>query len=79
MALGKPVVTFIRPDLISTLPTDLPIVNANPNTLFDQVKLLLENPALRLKLGIQGRKYVKKFHDHHVVADKLISIYSQLK
>ena len=79
MALGKPVVTYIRPDLVSTFPSDLPIVNANPDTLYDKVKLLLENPALRLNLGILGREYVKKHHDHHVVADQLISIYSQLK
>lgn len=78
MALGKPVVTFIRPDLLQKFPSDLPIVNANPASLYNQVRLLLENPILRHNLGIVGRDYVTKYHDHHKVADQLLEIYSQL-
>ncbi|WP_202785177.1 glycosyltransferase [Heyndrickxia sporothermodurans] len=78
MALGKPVVTYIRPDLISTFPDDLPIVNANPDNLYDQVKLLLDNPILRQQLGILGRDYVSRVHDHHIIADQLLDIYAQL-
>ncbi|MBU5211740.1 hypothetical protein [Heyndrickxia oleronia] len=78
MALGKPVITFIRPDLVNTFPPELPIVNANPDNLYDQVKLLLENPILRQHLGILGRKYVSTYHNHPVVCEKLLTIYSQL-
>src|SRR5690606_27741113 len=35
MALGKPVVCYIRPDLVSKYPPELPIVSANPDTLYD--------------------------------------------
>ena len=78
MALGKPVITFIRPDLLNTFPPELPIVNANPDNLYDQVKLLLENPILRQHLGLLGRKYVTTYHNHPVVCEKLLTIYSQL-
>ncbi|NYV67788.1 glycosyltransferase family 1 protein [Bacillus sp. Gen3] len=78
MALGKPVITFIRPDLLNTFPPELPIVNANPDNLYDQVKLLLENPILRQHLGLLGRKYVSTYHNHPVVCEKLLTIYSQL-
>nr|WP_242637877.1 MULTISPECIES: glycosyltransferase [Bacillaceae] len=80
MALGKPVVTYIRPDLAeSSFPSDLPIVNANPDNLFEQVKKLLTNPELRRQYGIKGRRYAEKYHSHDRVADQLIKIYSNLK
>lgn len=78
MALGKPVITFIRPDLITKFPSVLPIVNANPDNLYNQIKLLLDNPMLRLNVGILGREYAMRVHGHHAVADQLLSIYSQL-
>lgn len=78
MALGKPVITFIRPDLVKTFPSELPIVNANPDNLYDQAKLLLENPILRHQLGKLGREYVSNYHNHRVVCEKLLTIYSQL-
>lgn len=78
MALGKPVITFIRPDLVKTFPTELPIVNANPDNLYDQAKLLLENPILRHQLGKLGREYVSNYHNHRVVCEKLLTIYTQL-
>lgn len=79
MALGKPVVTFIRPDLISTFPPGLPIVNANPDNLYEQTKKLLEHPEWRRELGEKGRQYVEKVHSHDIVADQLLTIYFNLK
>lgn len=78
MALGKPVLAYIRPDLVPTFPLDLPIVNTNPDTLYDNIKLLFHHPELRYKLGKRGRTYVEKFHSHEVVVEKLLDIYSQL-
>lgn len=78
MALGKPVVAFIRPDLVSAFPKDLPIVNANPNNLYERVEMLIENPKLRRELGEKGRTYVEKVHSHEKVADQLIDIYAHL-
>lgn len=78
MALGKPVIAFIRPDLVSSFPPDLPIVNANPNEVLQKIKMLLENPGLRSDLGHQGRAYVEKHHDKNVIVEQLLSIYSQL-
>jgi len=79
MALGKPVVAYIRGDLVSRFPADLPIVNANPDTIYEQVKRLLQQPHLRRQLGIQGRQYVERYHDSNVVAEKLIGIYQNLR
>jgi glycosyltransferase involved in cell wall biosynthesis len=79
MALGKPVVCYIRSDLVGTFPGSLPIVNANPDTLYEQVKMLLENPEMRHQLGMAGRRYVENFHASDIVTDKLLQIYQHLK
>lgn len=79
MALGKPVLTYIRPDLVSSFPAELPIVNTNPDNLYVQAKRLLKNPELRRELGVKGRLYSEKYHSHDIVADQLLTIYSNLK
>lgn len=78
MALGKPVVTYIRQDLVSTFPLELPIMNGNPDNLYEQVKKLLENPELRRNLGVKGRHYAEMYHSHDIVVDQLLNIYSNL-
>lgn len=78
MALGKPVLTYIRSDLVSTFPNELPIINSNPDTLNHQLKLLLENPKLRRELGMKGRSYAEKYHSHDRVIEQLLTIYSNL-
>ena len=41
---------------------ECPIVSASPETLFETLKKLIENPKLREKLGNCGREYAKKYH-----------------
>ncbi len=78
MALGKPVITFIRPDLVSKFPANLPIVNANPDNVKEKIKILLENPYERNRIGIAGRKYVEMVHDRNIVVNQLLQIYAQI-
>ncbi|ABR49569.1 conserved hypothetical protein [Alkaliphilus metalliredigens QYMF] len=78
MALGKPVITFIRPDLVNKFPPNLPIVNGNPDNVKEKIKMLLESLSERKRLGVKGRKYVEQVHERTVVVNKLLSIYSQL-
>ncbi|MFZ7102543.1 MAG: glycosyltransferase [Peptococcaceae bacterium] len=78
MALGKPVIVFIRPDLVSKFPAELPVVNGNPDNVKEKIEMLLENPVERNNLGIRGRKYVEKYHARDIVTDKLLAIYAQL-
>ncbi|MEK4565630.1 glycosyltransferase [Alkalihalobacillus sp. FSL R5-0424] len=75
MALGKPVVAFIRPDLYQTLPADLPIQSANPDTIKSVLKDLLLHPEKRHALGVQGRTYVERHHHANTVTETLLSIY----
>lgn len=78
MAAGKPTLTYIRPDLIPQYPEDMPIVNANPDTIYECLKELITNPVLRSDLSYRSRKYVEKYHDVRVVVNDLIAIYQEI-
>jgi len=78
MASGKPTITFIRDDLIEKYPKDLPIVNANPDTIYDKLKMLIKDAELRHKIGMKSRKYVEKYHSLEVIGPKLLEIYKEI-
>ena len=74
MALGKPVVTRIRDEVRLAHP-DLPVVNADPDTFVGAVTPLLDDAALRHRLGEQGRAFVERTNAAEVVAAKLVELY----
>ncbi len=78
MTLGKPVITYLRDDLISQYATKPLICNANPDTLYDVLKQLLVSPELRHDTGVQARTFAEQFHDMKVVGTQLIRIYLKL-
>ncbi|MGH3050700.1 MAG: glycosyltransferase family 4 protein, partial [Gaiellaceae bacterium] len=82
MALGKPVVTHLNPDVVersaSGYGVRLPIVPATKETLADALRPLVESPALRREVGAASRAYVEQVHDIDRVADRLIDIYAGL-
>jgi len=78
MALGKPVLCYIRDDLIGEYPPDLPIVNANPDTIESELEKLLVNPRLRSEIGKRSCEYAERYHDSKVVARELIKLYESL-
>ena len=79
MALGKPVISYIRPDLRSSFPAGFPIVSATTATLYEKLEWLLCRPEQRRRLGEKGRMYVELVHDHRKIARQMIRIYRQLK
>ena len=77
MALGKPVVCGLTAALQQKLP-GIPIVNANPDTLYSVLETLLTNPALRNQIGISSRKYAEENHDADKIAVQLSNIYEEV-
>lgn len=71
MALGKPVVVYLREDLFDSFYNgQLPVANANPDTIEPVLKELIEDYEYRKELSINGRKLVEKYHDiNHVIKD----------
>ncbi|SFF00152.1 Glycosyltransferase involved in cell wall bisynthesis [Bacillus sp. OV194] len=78
MALGKPVLCYIRDDLYEKYPREIPILNANPDTIYEKLKGLILNPASRRELGIKGREYAEKHHDSIKIAEQFKSLYEKL-
>lgn len=75
MAMGKPTISWIRDNLVSSYPPDLPIVNANPDTIRDVLEKLIKDAQLRHDIGVKSRAYAEKFHDADVVIEELSQIY----
>jgi len=78
MALGKPVICYIREDLRSSFPPELPIVSADPDTIYETLRDLLRQPERWAALGMQGRAYVERYHGMDRVARQLVDIYNRL-
>ena len=82
MALGKPVVTYLKPDVIDKSAEGfglrIPIVPATDETLVEALRPLVEQPALRREIGAQSRAYVEQVHDIDRVADRLLDLYRSL-
>lgn len=75
MALGKPVISYVMPEMVKESPEDLPVVIANTDNFEEQLIMLLENESLRNELGEKGICYAMKYHDYRKVAILLKQIY----
>ena len=82
MALGKPVVTYLKPEFVEQSAERngirLPIVPATKDTLATALTPLIEQPALRREIGAASRAYVEQVHDIDRIADRLIDLYRSL-
>jgi glycosyltransferase involved in cell wall biosynthesis len=78
MALGKPVICYMKPFALENHPDDLPIVNANMDNLEAVLADLLRDGEKRYALGRAGRSYIEKYHDASKIAEKLVEIYEGL-
>jgi glycosyltransferase involved in cell wall biosynthesis len=82
MALGKPVVTYLQPEIVAQAEraygTKVPIVSATKETLVEALRPLVESPARRREVGAASRAYVERVHDIDRVADRLLDIYARL-
>ena len=46
------------------------------NGFADRIEELIKDPILRIKMGKEGRAFVKKNYDSFKLVDKLVSIYN---
>jgi glycosyltransferase involved in cell wall biosynthesis len=82
MALGKPVVSHLKPDVVErsaeAFGVRVPIVPATAETLVDALRPLVEDVSARRGVGAAGRAYVERVHDIDRIADRLIDLYRSL-
>ena len=79
MALGKPVMSFVRfPEQYLLAPNECPIVNTSLLTLKqDLAKLCADRVHLR-DLGVSGRRYVEKYFSIEAVSRRMSIAYKAL-
>jgi len=73
MALSRPVICYIREKYSEG--GECPIINANPDTLFDVLLSILSAPDKLKEIGHRSRKYVEKNHSDFIVAKRLLDIF----
>ena len=57
---------------------ECPILSTSPESLVENLRLLVRNPALRSELGRAGRKYVEKYHSSETMEYLFGSIYNKI-
>ncbi len=77
MALGKPVVAYIRPDLRCMAP-DLPVAEGDPRVLVDTLRSLLTSSQRRADLADRGPAYVRAHHDPDTYTRRIVELYEEI-
>jgi hypothetical protein len=83
LALGKPVVTFLHDEAVrrteEAYGVEVPLVSATAETLRESLRPLVEDAALRQRIGAASRAYAEKLHDIDKIAGELIQIYERIR
>jgi hypothetical protein len=82
MAMGKPVVGFLRDDTLAATEREfgvtVPIISATSETLAQQLRPLVNSAELRKRIGASSRRYAETVHDVDRIAGQLTGIYERI-
>lgn len=84
MASGLPVMANLDKEAYTTVfrrysfLNECPILSTTPETLKDNLRLLITHPELRKELGELGRKYVEKYHSYEMAQYLFTHIFRKL-
>jgi glycosyltransferase involved in cell wall biosynthesis len=79
MALGKPVIVYIRDDLLHHLGPELPVAVANPETVEQVLESLILSYDERQRLSARARAYCERVHGSAVLAERLAEDYRWMR
>jgi glycosyltransferase involved in cell wall biosynthesis len=80
MALGRPVLCYVREDEAEDNPfgSELPIVRTTPRSLLADLRRVASDPELRRRLGEQGRHFAGRRHDPRGIARTVLEGFAPL-
>jgi glycosyltransferase involved in cell wall biosynthesis len=82
MALGKPVLSYLREEAVHEtereMGVEVPIVPVTKETLRERIAELAASADERRRIGALSRAYVERVHDADKGADRLVAIYRSL-
>jgi hypothetical protein len=83
LALGKPVVTFLHDEAVrrteEAYGTKVPLVSTTKETLRESLRPLVEDVALRQRIGAASRAYAEQLHDIDKIAGQLVDLYDRIR
>jgi hypothetical protein len=77
MASGKPVVVYLVDRNTAIAPEECPLIDANPDTIFDVLSRLAADPAALVEIGRRSRRYVEKHYSIPALAQRLRDLYKE--
>jgi hypothetical protein len=77
MAIGRPVLCFLREPENVAGGTECPIINTSPDEIYDRLRWCLANRDRLVEIGNEGRRYVERYHSLVAVAQRLASLYGR--
>lgn len=79
MAIGKPVMCFIRkPEEYLLHPNECPVINTNINSLKEDIRYYANNRQQLNDIGIKGRQYIEEYFALEAFAGRLKEVYQEL-
>ncbi len=78
MGLGKPVVSYVLPDVMAEHFPDCPVYNTTLDQIAEHLEELISQPDLRLDLGRRGIAFVKSHIDHDTINQQVLELYQSL-
>ena len=83
MALGKPVICYIREEDLGFIPSQmkeqLPLIQATPQTIYQVLKSwLTERKSEIIERGRQSRRYVEQWHNPLQIARQMREHYQAI-
>jgi glycosyltransferase involved in cell wall biosynthesis len=82
MALGKPVIAYLREDDLGALDlsmrSELPVTSATSTSIAEVMRRFVTMPRAELRaLGIQSRAFVERWHDPRTIAERTLVDYQR--
>ena len=57
---------------------ECPILTSTPESIKEDLRILIKNPALRKDIGIASRKYVEKYHSNKTAQYVFTKVYDKI-
>jgi len=76
MAAGCAVLGCVSKEYMG-YPDELPIIPSDPDNIYENLKMLLDNPGLRHELGKRGKEYQQKYHNPQKIARNILDLLMQ--
>lgn len=81
MALGKPVICYIRESDMHYIPKEMneemPIIRTDKDGIYHCLKGILDDKKQLVEIAHRSRQYVEKWHTPQIIAEKIMDDYSK--